>query len=230
MKQTPSDPHRYTQPELRDRIKKQVTEGDKGGQPGQWSARKAQLVAREYEAAGGGYRAKKSTPQKSLEAWGEEKWRTEDGGKAEREGGTTRYLPDQAWEKLSPAERAATNRKKREGSRQGKQFVANTGPAAEARKQAAVSKTAARSGKPAVKKTPGRAGKTTAARPKAGAAKAAAKKTPQPKTAGKKASPQKTAKKAAPKTASKTASKTAKKTAQKTAPKTANKTAARNTA
>jgi hypothetical protein len=139
MKQTPSDPHRYSKPELRDQIKKQVTEGDKGGKPGQWSARKAQLVAHAYEAAGGGYKEKKSAPQKSLEAWGEEKWRTEDGDKADREGGMTRYLPGASWEKLSPAERAATNRKKGDGSKHGKQFVANTQAAADARKDAIVS-------------------------------------------------------------------------------------------
>lgn len=71
----------------------------------------------------------KSKSQKSLDKWTKEKWRTSDGKKAQRAGGTTRYLPDAAWKKLSPAERAATNKKKRQGSKAGKQFVANT-PAA----------------------------------------------------------------------------------------------------
>ena len=52
--------------------------GSKGGNPGQWSARKAQLVAQEYEKAGGGSRGGKNDKQKSLEKWGEEKWQTKD--------------------------------------------------------------------------------------------------------------------------------------------------------
>jgi len=42
------------------------------------SARKAQLVAQEYEKAGGGYRGGKGAEQKSLEKWGKEKWQTKD--------------------------------------------------------------------------------------------------------------------------------------------------------
>jgi len=42
------------------------------------SARKAQLVAQEYEKAGGGYKGGKGKEQKSLEKWGEEKWQTKD--------------------------------------------------------------------------------------------------------------------------------------------------------
>lgn len=78
----------------------------------------------------------KAKPQKSLDKWTKEKWRTSDGKKAQRKGGTTRYLPDEAWKKLTPAERAATNKKKKQGSRAGKQFVANTPPAKKAGKQA----------------------------------------------------------------------------------------------
>jgi len=46
----------YTKPTLRKRIFDRILKGDKGGRPGQWSARKAQLLAREYEKAGGGYK------------------------------------------------------------------------------------------------------------------------------------------------------------------------------
>ena len=53
-------------------------EGSKGGRPGQWSARKSQLLVQEYEKAGGGYRGKKTEKQKSLEKWGKEKWQTKD--------------------------------------------------------------------------------------------------------------------------------------------------------
>ena len=46
----------YTKPAMRERLFKKIKAGSKGGKPGQWSARKAQLLAKEYKAAGGGYR------------------------------------------------------------------------------------------------------------------------------------------------------------------------------
>jgi hypothetical protein len=47
----------YTKPELRKRIVSQVkAAATQGTGAGQWSARKAQLVAKKYKAAGGGYR------------------------------------------------------------------------------------------------------------------------------------------------------------------------------
>jgi hypothetical protein len=46
----------YTKPTLRKRIFERVKAGSKGGRPGQWSGRKAQMLAREYKAAGGSYR------------------------------------------------------------------------------------------------------------------------------------------------------------------------------
>jgi len=45
----------YTKPTMRKRIVASVKAGGKGGRPGQWSARKAQLVASRYKKAGGGY-------------------------------------------------------------------------------------------------------------------------------------------------------------------------------
>ena len=45
----------YTKPKMRKRLFQKIKAGGKGGKPGQWSARKAQMLAREYEAAGGGY-------------------------------------------------------------------------------------------------------------------------------------------------------------------------------
>ena len=45
------DDSKYTKPGLRKRIFNQVKAGSKGGKPGQWSARKAQLVAQKYKAA-----------------------------------------------------------------------------------------------------------------------------------------------------------------------------------
>lgn len=45
----------YTKPGLRKSLFERIKAGDKGGRPGLWSARKAQLLATEYRAKGGGY-------------------------------------------------------------------------------------------------------------------------------------------------------------------------------
>jgi hypothetical protein len=47
----------YTKPTLRKSIFNRIKAGGKGGSPGQWSARKAQMVAKAYKAAGGGYKS-----------------------------------------------------------------------------------------------------------------------------------------------------------------------------
>jgi len=49
----------YTKPGLRKTIFNRIKAGSKGGDPGEWSARKAQLLAKEYKKAGGGYKTKK---------------------------------------------------------------------------------------------------------------------------------------------------------------------------
>jgi hypothetical protein len=46
----------YTKPEMRKRLFNRIKAGDKGGQSGQWSARKAQMLAKAYKAKGGGYK------------------------------------------------------------------------------------------------------------------------------------------------------------------------------
>ena len=46
----------YTQPGMRKRLFESIKAGGKGGAPGQWSARKAQMLALQYKKAGGGYR------------------------------------------------------------------------------------------------------------------------------------------------------------------------------
>jgi|TARA_R100000084_G_C4654887_1_gene152155 hypothetical protein len=46
----------YTKPGMRKRLFKRIMAGSKGGRSGQWSARKAQMLAREYKKAGGGYK------------------------------------------------------------------------------------------------------------------------------------------------------------------------------
>jgi hypothetical protein len=47
----------YTDPDKRKKIFNRIKAGGKGGAPGQWSARKAQMVAKAYKAAGGGYKS-----------------------------------------------------------------------------------------------------------------------------------------------------------------------------
>ena len=61
-------------------------------------------------------------PQKSLMNWGKQKWRTKSGKPSSETG--ERYLPSKAIDALSPAEYAATTRAKREGTKAGKQHVA----------------------------------------------------------------------------------------------------------
>jgi hypothetical protein len=58
--------------------------------------------------------------QQSLKKWSDQKWRTSDGKPSK---GKKRYLPDKAWDALSPSEKAATNRAKAKGNKEGKQFV-----------------------------------------------------------------------------------------------------------
>ena len=50
----------YTKPALRERLFKRIMAGSKGGKPGQWSARKAQMLALAYKKAGGGYKTRKA--------------------------------------------------------------------------------------------------------------------------------------------------------------------------
>jgi|TARA_R100001015_G_C4502361_1_gene76507 hypothetical protein len=47
----------YTKPAMRKRIFERIKRGTKGGKAGQWSARKAQMLAKAYKAAGGGYKS-----------------------------------------------------------------------------------------------------------------------------------------------------------------------------
>ena len=47
----------YTKPGMRKRLFERIKAGSRGGNPGQWSARKAQLLASEYKKAGGGYKS-----------------------------------------------------------------------------------------------------------------------------------------------------------------------------
>ena len=55
-KSTVNSAGNYTKPSLRKRLFESVKRGTSGGKAGQWSARKAQLLAKKYKAAGGGYK------------------------------------------------------------------------------------------------------------------------------------------------------------------------------
>ena len=46
----------YTKPGMRKRLFERIKASGKCGKPGQWSARKAQMLAKEYKASGGGYK------------------------------------------------------------------------------------------------------------------------------------------------------------------------------
>ena len=46
----------YTKPTMRKRLFEKIKAGSKGGKAGQWSARKAQMLAKEYKAKGGSYK------------------------------------------------------------------------------------------------------------------------------------------------------------------------------
>jgi hypothetical protein len=132
---------KYTHPELREEIKEEIKASDKGGKEGQWSARKSQLLTQEYEKRGGGYKGEKGESQKNLEKWTEEEWQTREGdANARQVNETKRYLPKKAWENMSEEEKEETERKKREGSKTGQQYVvSNTDAAKKTRKEAATS-------------------------------------------------------------------------------------------
>ena len=114
-----ADETRRTDPKLWEKVKAEVTGGDKGGEPGQWSARKAQLAVTEYKHEGGGYEGERD-PNNSLKQWTDEDWGTKSG----KPSGETheRYLPKAAREHLSKDEYARTTAKKRADTKKGEQF------------------------------------------------------------------------------------------------------------
>jgi len=107
-------------PGLWKRIVAAVKAGTKGGNAGQWSARKAQLAVQRYKKAGGGYKGAKESSN-SLSKWTKEEWGTKSGKESLKTG--ERYLPKAAREALSSKEYSRTTRAKRIGMAMGKQFV-----------------------------------------------------------------------------------------------------------
>ncbi|KAJ5298057.1 hypothetical protein PENANT_c039G07191 [Penicillium antarcticum] len=152
---------KYTDPKLRDKVKTEIHNSDKGGAPGQWSARKvvlslfspitdvqsnanlvqAQMMASEYKKRGGGYNTSKEDgkdeSQKHLDKWTKEEWQTKEGSGIARQEDDSRkrYLPKKAWEEMNEDEKEETEDKKVEESKGGKQFVGNTEIAKEARRR-----------------------------------------------------------------------------------------------
>lgn len=106
-----------TNPKLWKTMKNKVLRGDKGGRPGQWSARKAQLAVKLYKDNGGKYTGKRSA-KNSLHQWTIQKWRTKTGLPSLLTG--ERYLPEKAIKSLTPQEYYRTSLKKRTSK---KQFV-----------------------------------------------------------------------------------------------------------
>ncbi|TFL19195.1 Rho termination factor N-terminal domain-containing protein [Jannaschia formosa] len=106
-----------TEPELWETVKQEITDGDKGGEPGQWSARKAQMAVQEYKKRGGGY-AEEGPDRKetSLHEWTEEDWGTKSGEESGETG--ERYLPRKVRMLLTEEEYARSTQKKKGGDRQ----------------------------------------------------------------------------------------------------------------
>ncbi|NEQ33830.1 MAG: hypothetical protein F6K04_23010 [Leptolyngbya sp. SIO4C5] len=119
---------KYTKPDLRRQLKEEIKQSDKGGEPGQWSARKSQLLVQEYEKQGGSYKKdEKDEAAKSLEEWTEQNWQTVDGQGDARHGEITkRYLPKEVWDRLSDEEKQQAEQTKKSGSKDDEQYVAWT--------------------------------------------------------------------------------------------------------
>ena len=118
----------YTKPDLRERLKEQIKQDDKGGKSGQWSARKSQILKREYEEQGGGYQhpGQRTDDQKNLCQWSKEDWQTSTKENAIQKDQTTRYLPKKVWDDLSDEERKQADATKVAGSKHGQQYVDNS--------------------------------------------------------------------------------------------------------
>ena len=111
-----------TDPDLWDRVKHEITQSDKGGRPGVWSARKAQMSVQEYKRQGGGFVGEKPDADNHLLQWEKEDWGTKSGEESLKTG--ERYLPRRARETLSDEDYARTTEAKREGLAKGEGHTA----------------------------------------------------------------------------------------------------------
>ena len=83
------------------------------------SARAMQWATHWYKSRGGMYKGRRD-PGNKLTVWTRQKWRTESGAPS---AGRLRYLPDRAWDALSPDQRRRTNAAKVKGMHEGRQYV-----------------------------------------------------------------------------------------------------------
>tara|TARA_B100000941_G_scaffold29622_1_gene17518 strand:- start:895 stop:2466 length:1572 start_codon:yes stop_codon:yes gene_type:complete len=106
------------------RIQQKYYKSNKGGKPGQWSARKAQLAVQEYKKKGGKY-VGNNRKKTDLHKWTKEDWGTRSGKNSIQGKKATgeRYLPRKAREALTKKEYKRTTAAKRRGIKKGKQFV-----------------------------------------------------------------------------------------------------------
>lgn len=111
-----------TKPAMWKSIVASVKAGSKGGRPGQWSARKAQIATQRYKSAGGGYRG--SSRGNSLKKWTKQDWGTKSGKNSIQGPHATgeRYLPKKTRDHMSKKKYKATSDKKRRDTKKGKQF------------------------------------------------------------------------------------------------------------
>jgi hypothetical protein len=124
-----------THPELWEEVKDEVKRGSKGGEAGEWSARKAQLAVQEYKKRGGGYRGGKAednspTPKSSPKPsptkpspttpWAGDDW----GTAATKPAGETgeRYLPQEARDAVGDEDYRATGERQRDDPLKGRTF------------------------------------------------------------------------------------------------------------
>ena len=106
-----------TDPDLWEDVKDEITSSDKGGEPGQWSARKAQLAVQEYKRRGGGYTDDSPDQEDTaLHQWTEEDWGTKSGAPSAQSG--ERYLPRKVRMLLTQDEYARSTRDKKQGDSQ----------------------------------------------------------------------------------------------------------------
>ncbi|WP_299784376.1 Rho termination factor N-terminal domain-containing protein [uncultured Marivita sp.] len=106
-----------TDPDLWEEVKEEFMQSDKGGDPGQWSARKAQLAVQEYKKRGGGYEDDGPDQEDTdLHEWTEEDWGTKSGDTSDNTG--ERYLPKNVRMLLTEDEYARSTQKKKDGAQQ----------------------------------------------------------------------------------------------------------------
>lgn len=117
---------KYTKPMLRERIKRRIMAGSKGGRSGQWSARKSQMLVQAYERAGGGYTGRRTRTQRALKRWTGQKWRTPSGKRSRDTGeayAPARTIAGLKGSKTGRRRLAAANRAKRKATRAGRQYA-----------------------------------------------------------------------------------------------------------